>query len=94
MLTSNRAGSTKQDPAYAPEDPPASRLRVLRDEMSRPKRLQGFSYVGRYRYFLTYCARDRLTVFEDGEIAEQTLAQFRRTSTLERFAILCVLLDA
>ena len=56
--------------------------------MSRPRRLDGFTYVGRYRYFLTFCARDRLAVFEDGEIAEQTLAQFQRTSTLERFAIL------
>jgi REP-associated tyrosine transposase len=63
--------------------------------MSGPRRLDGFSYVGRYRYFLTFCARDRLAVFEDGEIAEQTLAQFQRTSTLERFAILayCLMPD-
>ena len=88
MLKSNRAGSTKQDPAYAPEDPPASHLRLPWDVMSRPRRLEGFNYVGRYRYFLTFCTRDRLPVFEEGEIAEQTLAQFRRTSTLERFAIL------
>jgi hypothetical protein len=95
MLKSNRAGSTKQDPAYAPEDPPASHLRLPWDVMSRPRRLEGFNYVGRYRYFLTFCTRDRLPVFEEGEIAEQTLAQFRRTSTLERFAILayCLMPD-
>jgi hypothetical protein len=72
MLTSNRAGSTKQDPAYAPEDPPASHLRLPWDVMSRPRRLEGFNYVGPYRYFLTFCTRDRLPVFEEGEIAEQT----------------------
>jgi putative transposase len=56
--------------------------------MSRPRRLDSFRYVGRYRYFLTFCARDRLPVFMETEIAVQTLAQFRRTSTLERFVIL------
>ena len=63
--------------------------------MSRPKRLEGFNYVGRYRYFLTFCARDRLPVFRDPEVVEQTLAQFRRTSTLEQFAILayCLMPD-
>jgi REP element-mobilizing transposase RayT len=63
--------------------------------MSRPKRLDGFNYVGRYRYFLTFCCRERLSVFRDAQIAEQTLAQFRRTSTLEEFAILayCLMPD-
>jgi REP element-mobilizing transposase RayT len=63
--------------------------------MARPKRLEGFDYIGRYRYFLTFCSRDRLPVFKDPRVAEQTLAQFRRTSTLERFAILayCVMPD-
>jgi REP element-mobilizing transposase RayT len=63
--------------------------------MSRPKRLDGFNYVGQYRYFLTFCARDRVPVFNDTHIAEQTLAQFRRTSALECFAILayCLMPD-
>ena len=55
--------------------------------MSRPKRLAGFEYLGRYRYFLTFCCRDRLPLFNDRQIAEQTLAQFRRTSSLDAFAI-------
>ena len=63
--------------------------------MSRPKRLEGFDYAGTHRYFLTFCTRDRLPVFQDTPIAEQTLAQFRRTSTLEQFAILayCLMPD-
>ena len=63
--------------------------------MSRPKRLDGFDYIGRYRYFLTFCAHDRLPVFKDMHVVEQTLVQFRRTSTIERFAILayCVMPD-
>jgi REP element-mobilizing transposase RayT len=63
--------------------------------MSRPRRLEGFDYVGRHRYFLTFCCRDRLAVFKDPRIAEQTLTQFRRTSTLEAFAILayCLMPD-
>jgi REP element-mobilizing transposase RayT len=63
--------------------------------MSRPKRLDGFDYVGQYRYFLTFCVRDRLPVFRDTQIVEQTLKQLRRTSGLERFAILayCVMPD-
>jgi putative transposase len=63
--------------------------------MSRPKRLEGFDYVGRYRYFLTFCVRDRLPVFRDHQVTEQTLTQFRRTSTLEEFAILayCMMPD-
>ena len=63
--------------------------------MSRPRRLESFNYIGPRRYFLTFCVRDRVPVFRDAKIAEQTLAQFRRTSTLERFAILayCLMPD-
>ena len=63
--------------------------------MSRPRRLEGFDYVGRYRYFLTFCCRERLPVFRDPPIAERTLTQFRRTSTLDEFAILayCLMPD-
>ena len=63
--------------------------------MSRPRRLEGFSYVGKHQYFLTFCCRDRLTVFKDHRIAAQTLAQFRRTASLEQFSILayCLMPD-
>jgi REP element-mobilizing transposase RayT len=63
--------------------------------MSRPRRLDGFRHIGRYRYFLTFCCGDRLSAFEDPQTAEQTLEEFRRTSTLEQFAILayCLMPD-
>jgi len=46
-------------------------------------------------YLLTFCTRDRRPVFRDAGIAEQTLAQFRRTSAIERFAVLayCMMPD-
>jgi putative transposase len=63
--------------------------------MSRPHRLETFSYIGRQRYFLTVCVRDRLPAFTDRQIADQTLTQFQRTSALEGFAILayCLMPD-
>src|SRR5579872_5684845 len=41
--------------------------------MSRIRRLAGFSYVGRFQYFLTFCADQRARVFEDGELAASTI---------------------
>jgi putative transposase len=63
--------------------------------MSRPRRLEAHSYIGQQRYFLTFCVRDRLSAFSDPQVAEQTLAQFRRTSALDHFAILayCLMPD-
>jgi putative transposase len=63
--------------------------------MSRPRRLETLSYIGQQRYFLTFYVRDRLPALSDPQAAEQTLAQFRRTSALEHFAILayCLMPD-
>ena len=63
--------------------------------MSRPRRLDGFSYVGCYRYFLTTCTHERRETFLDHEIAIQTIEQFRRTSRDEGFSLLayCVMPD-
>ena len=63
--------------------------------MSRPRRLETFSYIGQQRYFLTFCIRDRLPVLHDAHAAAETLAQFRCTATLEHFAILayCLMPD-
>ena len=63
--------------------------------MSRPKRLSGLSYVGRARYFLTFCTFERAKAFHDREVAERTLTQFRRTAASEQFAILayCLMPD-
>ena len=51
--------------------------------------------LSKQRYFLTFCARDRLPVFRDAQIVEQTLMQFRRTSTIACFVILayCLMPD-
>jgi putative transposase len=56
--------------------------------VSRPKRLAKFNYLGRARYFLTFCTHERQNVFRDGEVVERTLKQFRRTATIEKFAVL------
>jgi putative transposase len=63
--------------------------------MSRPKRLANVTYVGRARYFLTFCTFGRLEAFTDSEEAASTLEQFRRTATDEQFAILayCLMPD-
>ena len=53
--------------------------------MSRPKRLENFHYLGLHQYFLTFCVRDRLPIFRDRAISDQTLTQFRRTASLEHF---------
>jgi REP element-mobilizing transposase RayT len=56
--------------------------------MSRPPRVRGFSCVGRYRYFLTFCTFDRTTVFTDPNVVAMVLEHFRRTSRSRGFAIL------
>jgi putative transposase len=63
--------------------------------MSRPKRLANISYVGRARYFLTFCTYGRIEALDDPEVAARTLEQFRRTAALEQFAILayCLMPD-
>jgi putative transposase len=63
--------------------------------MSRPRRLDGFSYVGRHRYFLTTCTYQRRATFRDSKIATQTITQFRTTSKSERFSLLayCLMPD-
>jgi REP element-mobilizing transposase RayT len=56
--------------------------------MSRTPRIAGFSYLGPYRYFLTFCARNRQSPFVTQEIVDQALAQILRTAHGEAFAIL------
>ena len=56
--------------------------------MSRPPRVPGFPYTGPYRYFLTFCTRDRTRVFTSREAVGSALEQIRRTAAAERFAII------
>ncbi len=63
--------------------------------MSRPPRIRGFSYLGTYRYFVTFCTFDRRDVFSDHAIAQAVVSQFRRTCRRKKFAILayCLMPD-
>ena len=63
--------------------------------MSRPRRLDGFSYAGLAQYFLTTCTYQRRPTFLDHNIATQTIEQFRTTSRAEEFELLayCVMPD-
>jgi len=63
--------------------------------MSRPKRLPHVSYVGKAKYFLTFCVRDRREAFAEDEYAQSAVTEFLRTATEQRFAILayCVMPD-
>ena len=63
--------------------------------MSRPPRIPGFSYLGPYRYFLTFCTWHRREIFGDQDAATAVIAQIRRTARDSRFAVLafCVMPD-
>jgi REP-associated tyrosine transposase len=63
--------------------------------MSRPPRINGFSYLGAYRYFVTFCTLERRAVFTDIALGRLVVLQFRRTCRREKFAILayCVMPD-
>jgi putative transposase len=51
-------------------------------------RLKSFDYLGIQRYFLTICTRDRQKTFRDVAAVNEAVAQLRRTSTAEEFAII------
>jgi len=55
--------------------------------MARPRRVDGCSYVGLNRYFLTFCVSDRRHAFVDGDVVQVVLAQFRKTAALEKFSL-------
>ena len=63
--------------------------------MSRPPRIDGFGYLGPYRYFVTFCTHDRRDVFIDVGIGEFVASQLRRTCRREKFALLayCLMPD-
>src|ERR1051326_7068344 len=53
----------------------------------RPRRLEGFRYIGFQRYFVTTCTAYRQPVFSDAAIARQAHDTFRELSTRFEFAI-------
>ena len=44
--------------------------------------------MGQAQYFLTFCVRDRRSVFVETSVVEDTLAQIQRTANEELFAVL------
>jgi putative transposase len=63
--------------------------------MSRPLRIQGFPYLGAYRYFVTFCTFERRKTLSDSTIATFVLTQFQRTARAMAFEILayCLMPD-
>ena len=53
-----------------------------------PRHIEGFSYVGIYRYFLTFCTEERVKRFEDSAVVELAMTQFLRAARDEEFAII------
>jgi putative transposase len=56
--------------------------------LRRPRRLDGFSYLGFQRYSLTFCTYERRRLFVSTRYVEAVLAQIRRTSEAEGFDLL------
>jgi putative transposase len=46
-----------------------------------PKHLDGFSYVGRYRYFLTFCTQDRNPLFVEASVVSCAWTQILRAAS-------------
>lgn len=62
---------------------------------NRPRRLAGFSYLGKYRYFVTICTYRRQAVFENTEAAAWLTDQIQPLFEPMHFAViaLCVMPD-
>lgn len=54
----------------------------------RPERLKGFTYIGCYRYSLTFCTHFRSRVFVDADVVELVLSQILRAAGEEQFSVL------
>ncbi len=63
--------------------------------VSRPRRLDAFSYLGPYRYFLTCCCRLRRRSFEISATVDETVDCFLIAAASEGFAVLayCLMPD-
>jgi putative transposase len=63
--------------------------------MSLPPRIEGFSYIGVYSYFLTFCTLHRRQTLLHRDVAASTLSIFRSTAQRKEFVILayCVMPD-
>ena len=93
MGESLHGGSKEQDPPYLVLL--GTTIAIPSIVVSRPKRLATIDYIGRGRYFLTFCTYERVKAFADSDVASRTLEQFRRTAAFEQFKILayCLMPD-
>ena len=62
---------------------------------NRPGRLVGFSYRGRYTYFLTICTANRRPAFSDPRFADYAVAQLLKQARVRGFSVLayCLMPD-
>jgi len=51
-------------------------------------RLQTFDYIGRHRYYLTFCTHNRARVFVDRAIVDPVWSHILQTATSHAFAVL------
>jgi putative transposase len=63
--------------------------------VAHPKRVDGCSYLGPSRYFLTFCTQSRKRTFITATVVKLILEQIRRTCREQGFALLayCVMPD-
>ena len=57
-------------------------------QTNRPQRLNSFSYLGFYRYSLTFCTNFRAKVFVEKDAVQLVLLQFLRAAAEEEFSVL------
>jgi len=54
----------------------------------RPHRLPAFSYKGKHRYSLTFCAHGRRNLFVEATVVSEALGQILQSSSRHAFAVL------
>jgi REP-associated tyrosine transposase len=62
---------------------------------NRPPRLEGFSYIGFYQYFVTVCTSQRRVAFREDEQARWLIEQITQLFASKEFAVIayCVMPD-
>ena len=53
----------------------------------RRPRIRGFTYTGKFQYFLTLCTAERNPLFEDTDLAQRVATQILRDATAYSFAV-------
>jgi REP element-mobilizing transposase RayT len=61
----------------------------------RVGRLPDFSYLGTFRYFLTFCTHERREIFLDGAIVDECVTEFLRAAEQRAFDVIvyCMMPD-